>query len=251
MSEEDLREQLGRLVRQLVREEDDGAEKITAALRKHLGGDAGDLPVLTEELQKWELPNLQLALDTALGREGWRARILGLSAHARHYGLGLGDLVHGVEWGAAIGPPEDVNAAVGPGRTLACLAFAVVLADTPDGSLALFVRRGQEHGPMGGAGLSIQATASRDGVAEAFLADLRRLMDDVDGTRLHRAPGDRHQPAPRGTRCLGQASLARTAPVGAARHGEDAHRALPRVGADRRDGDRRQRSGARGRRGGS
>ena len=180
MTDDELRDQVGRLVRQLVREDDSGTERITDSLRAHLGDRAIDLPVLTEEFQAWELPNLQLGLDALIARDGWSARTLGLSAHARHYGLGLGDLVHGTEWGAAIGPPEYVNAAVGPDRTLACLAFAVLLIDAPDGPLAAFVRRGQEHGPMGGAGLSIQATAPDDQNAAAFLAELRQLMDERD-----------------------------------------------------------------------
>jgi hypothetical protein len=180
MTDEELREQLGRLVRQLTRDEDETAEKISDTLRAHLGEGAVDLPVLTEELQAWELPNLQLALDALLAREGWGLRIVGLSAHARHYGLGLGDLVHGPDWGAAIGPADYVNAAVGPGRTLACLAFAILVVDTPDGPLAAFVRRSQEHGSFGKVGLSIQAMAPVEGLAATFLADLKGSMADVD-----------------------------------------------------------------------
>jgi cell division protease FtsH len=180
VTEDELREQLGRLVRQLTRDEDDGTTKVTDALRAHLGAGAAELPVLTEELQAWELPNLQLALEELLARDGWDAQILGLSAHARHYGLGLGDLVHGVAWGAAVGPPEYVNAAAGPGRTLACLAFAILLVGTPEGPLAVFVRRAQEHGHFGQVGLSIQAMASAEGVAPAFVAELKQAMFERD-----------------------------------------------------------------------
>jgi hypothetical protein len=180
MTEAELREQLGRLVRQLIRDEDEAAEKVTDTLRAHLGEGAVELPVLTEELQAWELPNLQLALEDLLARDGWNVRVMGLSAHARHYGLGLGDLVHGVDWGAAVGPPEYVNAAVGPGETLACLAFAILVVGTPDGPIAAFVRRAQEHGHFGQVGLSIQAMAPGDGVAAAFLAELKRMMDKRD-----------------------------------------------------------------------
>lgn len=181
MAGDDLRSELRKLVRQLVSEGDDeGGEKLSDALKEHLGEGAVDLPILTEELQDWELPNLQLALDATFERDGWSSRTLGLSAHARHYGLALGDLVHGAEWGAAVGPPEYVNAAVGPGRTLACLAFAILLVDSPGGPLAVFVRRAQEHGPMGGTGLSIQVTAASDGVSGPFVAELKDLMETHD-----------------------------------------------------------------------
>ncbi len=181
MTDDDLRVQLGRLVRQLVRDTTDGdGEKLAPALQAHLGEGASDLPILTEELQPWELPNLQLALDAVLARDGWTARILGLSAHARHYGLSLGDLIHGGEWGAAAGPPDYVNAAVGPDRTLACLTFAILLVDSPTGAMVLFVRRGQAHPGMGEATLDIQVTAVREGSATEFVAELKQLMDEHD-----------------------------------------------------------------------
>jgi ATPase family associated with various cellular activities (AAA) len=179
---DDLRAQLGELVRQLVSEGgEEGEDSIRATLRAHLGERASELPILTEELHPWELPNLQLALDATLAQNGWTSRVLGLSGHARHYhGLSLGDLVGGSDWVPAIGPPEYVTAAVGPGKTLPCLAGAVILVDAPRGRLAVFVQRGQEHGPMMPSALTVQATSVEEGFAEAFLADLRRSMDAHD-----------------------------------------------------------------------
>jgi cell division protease FtsH len=179
MNDEDLRSQLGRLVRQLVRE-GDRDDQLTTALREHLGGDAQGLPVLVEELHAWDLPNLQLALDAALARDGWESRIVGLAGHATHYhGLGLGDMLSGSDWVPGIGSPEYVNAPVGPRRSLPCLAFGLILVDSPEGPLVLFVRRNESHG-MGPPQLAIQAAAPHEGTAERFLAELRRLIDEHD-----------------------------------------------------------------------
>jgi hypothetical protein len=180
VTDDELRRQLGRLVRQLLEEKDDDAEPVTGVLRKHLGADAKDRPVIIEELHAWDLPNLQLALDAALTREGWSSRVVGLAGHAAHYhGLGLGDLLSGGSWVPGIGAPSYVNAAVGPGTSMPCLAFAVVLVGSPDGPIALFVRRGDAHG-FGMPQLAVEAVDSRDGAAERLLADLRRLMDELD-----------------------------------------------------------------------
>jgi hypothetical protein len=177
---DDLRSELGKLVRQLAREADDGLEPITGMLREHLGDGAGELPVLIEELDAWDLPNLQLAFDEMLARPGWKSRVVGLAGQAMHYhGLGLGDLLSGAGWVPGIGAPQYVNAPVGPGESRPCLAFAVLLVTSPEGRLALFVRRMDQHG-FGRPSLAIEAAAPVVGAAEGFFRDLRRVMDERD-----------------------------------------------------------------------
>ena len=41
--------------------------------------------MITEALDDWELPNLQLGLDAALARTGWSANVLGLTGRAKRY----------------------------------------------------------------------------------------------------------------------------------------------------------------------
>jgi ATPase family protein associated with various cellular activities (AAA) len=181
MDDDELRSALGKLVRQLTRDEESGARSMTAALHAHLGSGDLDMPILTQELHSWELPNLQLALDAVLSQTGWSGQVLGLAGQARHYpGLGLADFMHESGWPPSVGSPEYVNAAVGPGQTMACLAFAVVLVTTPGEPIAALVRRSADHGPMGGTALTVQAAARTDGAAAAFLGELRRLMDVHD-----------------------------------------------------------------------
>jgi hypothetical protein len=180
MTDDDLRTQLGKLVRELIRETEEDAEPVTGLLLEYLGEGAKELPILIEELQGWDLPNLQLALDAALARAGWEARIVGLAGHATHYDdLGLSDLLSGAQWVPGIGSPKYVNAPIGPDRSMPCLAFAMLLVSSPRGPLALFVRRRGSHG-FGPPTLAIEATAPVEGLAEQFLADVRTLMHEHD-----------------------------------------------------------------------
>jgi hypothetical protein len=177
---EDLRSELGRLVRQLARESDDDLEPITGLLREHLGEGAGELPILIEELDAWDLPNLQLAFDEMFARDGWESRVVGLAGQAMHYhGLGLGDLLSGAGWVPGIGAAQYVNAPVGPGKSMPCLAFAVLLVGSPEGRLALFVRRTDPHG-LGQPSLALEAATPVHGLAETFFRDLQRTMDERD-----------------------------------------------------------------------
>jgi hypothetical protein len=179
---DDLRGQLGKLVRQLLEEqqEDQTGEPLAPLLRSHLGENARELPVLTESLDDWELPNLQLGLDAALARPGWSADVLGLTGQAKLYQqFSLSDLMTDERWLPRVGPPEFVNAPVGPGRTLACLELAILLISSPEGPIALFVRRSGRDG-MGPPRLVLQAVAPGEGLASSFYADLRRLMDEHD-----------------------------------------------------------------------
>jgi cell division protease FtsH len=179
MTDEELRKQLGALVRQLLEDREEEGEPVAALLLAHLGEGARELPILVEELHAWDLPNLQLGLEAALARPGWRSEIVGLSGQARHYHeLGLGDLLSGARWVPGLGSPTYVNAPVGPGKSMPCLAFGLVLVHAPDGPLVLFVRRGLSG--YGTPTLAVEAVTPRAGAAEAFFADLRTAMDERD-----------------------------------------------------------------------
>lgn len=173
-----FRDELGALVRQLLEESHRSTNSVGAPIREHLAVSEQELAVHTEQLSDFELPNLQLALDSALARPGWQGRVIGLAGQGPHFpGLGLGDLM--AQEHVSIGPPEYVNAPIGPGRTLPCLVWAVLLVTAPEGRLAVFVHRGEAHGPMQG-GLTVEAAARDPELAVQFLADLRLLMDEHD-----------------------------------------------------------------------
>ena len=174
----EFRRQLATLVRELLEESHRESNPIGAPIREHLGLSEEDLSVYAEDLSDFELPNIQLALDAALARPGWHGRVVGLAGQGRHFsGIGLGDLM--VHEHLSVGPPEYVNAPVGPGRTLPCLIWAVLLVSAPEGRLVVFIQRGEANGPMQG-GITVQAAAQDPEFASRFLADLRLLMGEHD-----------------------------------------------------------------------
>ncbi len=152
-------------------------QPVSALLGEHLGSLGGGFSIFTEELEAWELPNLQLAVDAYAATDGTELRVAGMGGGARHFGdLSLGSLLAIDHF--RIGPAEYVNVPIGPHETLACLELAVLLVSTPGGPVAALLHRGDEHRP--GAALSVQATSPVDGLAQRFLADLRSLMETHD-----------------------------------------------------------------------
>jgi hypothetical protein len=183
-----LRADLGRLVRELIDEAPARSGRtplIGPQLRAHLGlaeGDEPEFPIFAEEMEAWELPNLQLALDAAMARTGWGGRVLTPARDARHYGdFGLGTLMTeggGLSQHFGVGPAMYVNVPAGPGRTLACLDLAFILFSGPEGPLAVFVNRSDDH--HSGPPLSVHGTSPVPELAQGFLTDLRALMDAND-----------------------------------------------------------------------
>ena len=177
MGDATFRRDLATLVSELLAESHRVSNPIGTPIREHLGMSDEDLAVYGEQLSDFELPNLQLGLDAALARPGWQGRVVGLAAQGRHFSGGIGDLM--VNEHLNVGPPEYVNAPVGPGRTMPCLVWAVLLVTAPEGRLVLFVQRGDAHGPMQG-GITVQAAAQDPELAWRFLAELRALMEEHD-----------------------------------------------------------------------
>ena len=180
MTEPDsLRADFAGLVRQLLDESyrADGGTLISEPIQRHLGGDGAGLQVFEEELPGFELPNLQMALDAALSRSGFSAEVVGVTGQARRFSdMSLGDLLTSQHH--HVGPPEYVNAAVGPSETLPCLAWGVLLVSSPDGPICVFVCRGADHGPT--PGLSLQALGNDSGATRRLLSDIRSLMEELD-----------------------------------------------------------------------
>ncbi len=173
-----FRRELAELVRELLEESHREDTSVAAPIREHLGVDVDELTVHAEEVSDFELPNLQVALDALLAQPGVEARVVGIAGQGRHFSdLGLGDLLASEHF--AVGPPEYVNAAVGPGRTLPCLVWAVLLVTAGEERLAVFVHRGEARGPLQGR-LTVQAAARDPEVAARFLAHLRGLMAEHD-----------------------------------------------------------------------
>ncbi|MGH9165698.1 MAG: ATP-binding protein, partial [Acidimicrobiales bacterium] len=156
-------------------------------LAEHLGVDPIGLSAIAESFDTWEHANVQAALDAYLAEPGRQAQLVGiLGSQKRNYGAGLSDLlvaralsVAGVAiGGSASGPVDYVNVPTGPGRSLACIQFGVVLVSGPEGRLAALVRSSDERaGPMG-ARVTVEVMAAEPRQASDFLTRFRQLMLD-------------------------------------------------------------------------
>jgi hypothetical protein len=154
-------------------------------LAEHLGVDPIGLSSIGESFESWEHANVQAGLDAYLAQPGHEAQLVGvLGGQKRAFGAGLSDLlvtrtlsVAGMHsGGTSSGPVDYANLDVGPGRTLACIQFGVVLVSGAHGRLAVLVRTADERsGPMG-AKVTVEVMAARPDQATAFLGRLRELM---------------------------------------------------------------------------
>jgi DNA polymerase III delta prime subunit len=177
-----LADDLGLLARRLLDrlpDEDDRAPQVGDRLREHLGEGATSMPVVNAHFPAWDQANLQIALDHALAREGCSCETVGVAGEARHHaGVGLGDMMRANHY--AVGSVEHAEAPVGPGRTLACVDFAVLLITSPDGTLAAFLHRGDENPFQRASDIEVQVAAPDRERAEEFLATLRELIEEHD-----------------------------------------------------------------------
>jgi hypothetical protein len=102
-------------------------------LREHLGGgELESMRMLTRDLSRPDLPNLQLALDDLCARPGWRGEDIGVQSDHGPYGaITLGMLINpgaATRLGALrAGPVEWLTVPLEPGASVACAINALAL----------------------------------------------------------------------------------------------------------------------------
>ena len=121
-------------------------------MQAHLGGDLAHLPVIAEEYDAFEHPNVQVALDAYLAGPGRRADLVGMGVdNKRFMALGLSDLLSrgGLPGLPPLteGPVDYVNFHLADDRVLSCVQFGLYLVHDGDKRLVVFVAGPTEHGP--------------------------------------------------------------------------------------------------------
>jgi hypothetical protein len=157
------------------------AEPVLAGrLRRHLGGDPAGQPIVAEEYEPAEHPDLQVALDAWLEAPGRSSEAVGVAHDKRFGALGLADLV-GPRGGALLGggeplpgPVEWVNRPLDGDRVLTCIQFGLLLVSDGRRRLAVLVHGPAEQTIRRQVRVEVMATG-RD-QAQGFLADLRAAM---------------------------------------------------------------------------
>jgi DNA polymerase III delta prime subunit len=157
-------------------------------LQAHLGSVSSQLPVLSEEYDAFEHPNLQVALDEYLAGSNRRADLIGVGAENKRFmAFGLSDVLnwggHSVRPSLNEGPVDYVNFHLAGGRVLPCVQFGLYLIHNGADHLAVLVTGPTENGPR--QKLRVEVLAGRPEDGQAFLAELTETMQRLNVYRGH------------------------------------------------------------------
>jgi hypothetical protein len=158
-------------------------------LRTHFGSDPATLPVVTEQFEKYDHPNVHTAVEDYVAGEGRSSRIVGILGHNPFGGMGLSDLVAPQGFGLMGGqPPREgpvqyVNVPLEDDRVLSCVQCGLYLVRDGQEPLAVLVQAGMEFHPF--AKLKVEAMGPDKAAAERFLANLRTALRKNNVYRGH------------------------------------------------------------------
>ncbi len=174
IQDEEFRSALGRLVRQLLREEQ-GEQRGTPMLPlldAHFGQPADDLPVVQESVDAHRVVDVDVALEEIAGRDP-EHRLLGIGGGDQRHHSSLSDLMAQAEWGRfRQGQVDRLNLATGPDTDRATVAFGMHLFSYDGEPVAVLQRAGnaQYHSQA-----RLELLTPTPEIATALLAELREL----------------------------------------------------------------------------
>jgi hypothetical protein len=164
-------------------------------LRAHLGSDPGRMPIVTEDFDNYEHPNVQVALDKVLYSNGRTADLVGISApNKRWQQFAFSDLLAASNpYGRMTeGPVDYVNFHLEEDRTLACVQYGLFFVTSGEDRLAVFVV-GPPSLEMGrGNRMRVEVACSRREAALALLRELTAASKQLNvyrGKAISLAPG--------------------------------------------------------------
>lgn len=149
-------------------------------LHDHLGGDPSTMPIVAEEFEAYEHPNVQVALDELLGDRSRRTvELVGIAMQNKRWGaMTFSDLLASTgPWGRlAEGPVDYTNFELDEGRVIACVQFGLFIVT--DGAKHYGVYVGGPPNPQMGprVRLRVEVIAADREVAVAFLREMKTAM---------------------------------------------------------------------------
>jgi AAA+ superfamily predicted ATPase len=160
------------------------ASPLLDRIRAHVGVEPTQLPVIAEEFDAFEHPNLQVAMDDYLQRPGHQADLVGVAAENKRFmALSLSDLL-GRRSGLAEGPVDYVNFHLADDRILSCVQFGLYLIRDGDRRLIAFIT-----GPSDRGGprmrVRVEVIGSEREHCQLFLAELSDGMRRLNVYRGH------------------------------------------------------------------
>lgn len=143
-------------------------------LVEHFGADPATFPVTGEVIAPYDLPNLQLALDSYLERDGITHRLIGFGGHLGHAEMSLAGLVHDFGFGLAEGPVRRKVVQLDGDRSLTCMTAGLLLIAEGERRVAVLVIQGERGFDEPGTRFEVLAEEQEEG--ERLLAEIRALM---------------------------------------------------------------------------
>jgi hypothetical protein len=149
-------------------------------LSDHLGGNPTTMPIVAEEFQAYEHPNVQVALDELLGaRSGRTVELVGIAMQNKRWGaMTFSDLLAtSGPWGRlSEGPVDYTNFELDAGKILACVQFGLFIVS--DGAKRYGVYVGGPPNPEMGprVRLRVEVIAGDREIAVAFLREMKAAM---------------------------------------------------------------------------
>jgi cell division protease FtsH len=144
-------------------------------LQEHLGADAGAHPIVAETFTPWDHINVTRGIKS-LEQTTLNLTWYGLIGDLRYSDLNLASMIVGGRWSNnQIGPLVYRNQPSGVDTHEACISFGFAIGTYRDETVALLLRLGENHGPIGNS-VRLEIVSRDRTVCEQLLSDLREAM---------------------------------------------------------------------------
>jgi hypothetical protein len=152
-------------------------------LRDYLGPEPGQVPIVAEEFESYEHPNVQMALDAVMEREGRQVELIGVAAANKRWGaITFSDLLSGTGPYGRIsqGSVDWINFRLEDDTVLACIQFGLYLIVQGEDRFAVWVAGPpqQEMGPR--VRMRVEIASRRRDAAAALLKEITTAMREMN-----------------------------------------------------------------------
>ena len=191
----DYGEIFANFVRSIAAQAQHDQETLGKRIADHMQGDPRELPVVSQDFASYDQPNLQVALDAWLAREGTTHQVIGIAGQQRHYmGVALADLLGRQSWGPPVseGPVDYHNVELPRGKTLACFEHALLLVSVGGERVVLLVTSAEGMPVRGGLPLRLELLARTRDLGQQIVVEIKRLASELNvyrGQVISFAPG--------------------------------------------------------------
>lgn len=152
-------------------------------IRNHMGMDPATLPIVTEQFEKYNHPNLHLALDEYISQHGRTSTIVGIQGGFMNFtGTTLSEIVSPGSvasfigfGGAKEGPVQYMNVQLNGGQKLACVQGGLYLV-SGEPRLVVLLRQ-QQIDFAGGSDIVLDVMANERSIAENFMNEMRLAIN--------------------------------------------------------------------------